>query len=82
VDDPARVGPVAALGVDETSFLKANREHPIIYATGLVGLDAKLVIDMAKGNAANDLRRWCGSTDKDWLEGLGSSPPIRPDFRR
>ncbi len=70
VDDPARVGPVAALGVDETSFLKANREHPIIYATGLVDLDAKLVIDMVKGNAANDLRRWCGSTDKDWLEDL------------
>jgi hypothetical protein len=35
------VGPVVALGVDETSFLKANREHPIIYATGLVDLNAK-----------------------------------------
>jgi hypothetical protein len=57
VDDPARVGPVVALGVDETSPLKATREHPIIYATGLVDLNAKLVIDMVKGNAANDLRR-------------------------
>jgi transposase len=70
VDDPARVGPVVALGVDETSFLKANREHPIIYATGLVDLNAKLVIDMVEGNAAKDLRRWCASTDVDWLKGI------------
>ena len=70
VEDPARVGPVVALGVDETSFLKANREHPVIYATGLVDLDAKLVIDMVKGNAAKDLRRWCASADQDWLKGI------------
>jgi hypothetical protein len=70
VDDPARVGPVAALGVDETSFLKANREHPIIYATGLVDLNAKLVIDLVKGNAAKDLRNWCASSDQDWLKAI------------
>ena len=33
VDDPGRVGPVAHLGVDETSFLAANRRHPTVYAT-------------------------------------------------
>ena len=27
VEDPARVGKVGALGIDETSFLSANREH-------------------------------------------------------
>ena len=41
VDDPDRDGPVTSLGVDETSFLKANREHPTIYATGLVDLGAR-----------------------------------------
>jgi hypothetical protein len=61
---------VAALGVDETSFLKANREHPVIYATGLVDLNGKKVIDMVKGNAAKDLRRWCAGTDEDWLKGI------------
>ena len=39
VDDPDRVGPVRQLGVDETSFLAANRHHATIYATGLVDLD-------------------------------------------
>jgi hypothetical protein len=28
IDDPDRVGKVTALGVDETSFLRATRDHP------------------------------------------------------
>ncbi len=42
VDDPGRVGKVTALGVDETSFLKATREHPTLFATGLVDLDHRI----------------------------------------
>ena len=49
VDDPDRVGPVCQLGVDETSFLAATREHSTIYATGLVDLEARVVIDMVHG---------------------------------
>jgi hypothetical protein len=40
VEDPARVGPVAQLGVDETSFLKAKPSHPTRLVTGLVGASA------------------------------------------
>lgn len=56
VDDPDRVGPVRQLGVDETSFLKATRSHPTVYATGLVDLGRHVLIDMVKGNSARDLR--------------------------
>jgi transposase len=70
VDDPDRVRAVRMLGVDETSYLKANRVHPTIYATGLVDLDAKRVIDMVKGNAAADLRRWTANADPRWLAGI------------
>ena len=70
VDDPARVGPVAHLGVDETSFLRANRRHATIYATGLVDLQARIVIDMVEGNAAADLRRWTANADPAWLAGI------------
>ena len=59
VDDPARVGYVRALGIDETSFLSATRDHHTIYATGLVDLDGRILIDMIEGNGAADLRRWC-----------------------
>jgi hypothetical protein len=49
VDDPDRVGPVAQLGVDETSMLKANREHATVYVTGMVDLTARRMIDMVEG---------------------------------
>jgi transposase len=70
VDDPARVGPVEKLGVDETSWLKANRAHPTLYATGMVDLDAGIIIDMVKGNAADDLRRWLDRQDPAWLAAI------------
>jgi transposase len=70
VDDPDRVGPVRQLGVDETSFLRANRYHPTIYATGLVDLEGHRLIDMVEGNAAVDLRTWTANADPLWLAGI------------
>jgi len=70
VDDPDRIGAVTQLGVDETSFLRANRDHPTIYATSLVDLRARVVIDMVEGNAAADLRRWTRKADPKWLAGI------------
>jgi len=67
VDDPGRVGPVRALGVDETSFLAANPRHSTIYATGLVDLDRHIIIDMVQGNAAADLGGWLDAQPADWL---------------
>ena len=70
VDDPDRVGPVVQLGVDETSFLAANRHHSTVYATGLVDLEERIVIDMVHGNRAADLRRWTAKADPAWLAGI------------
>ena len=70
VDDPARVGRVRQLGIDETSFLAANRHHATIYATGLVDLQRHVVIDMVAGNSAADLRRWTQNADPRWLAGI------------
>ena len=67
VDDPGRVGKVTALGIDETSFLKATREHPTLFATGLVDLDHRIMIDMVEGNSASSLRSWCKNADPGWL---------------
>ena len=63
VDDPGRVGRVRQLGVDETSFLRANRDHHTIYATGLVDLEGRRLIDMVEGNAAIELGRWTANAD-------------------
>ena len=70
VDDPKRIGAVRHLGVDETSFLAANREHATVYATGLVDLEARVVIDMVDGNRAADLRKWTAKADPRWLGGI------------
>ena len=70
VDDPERIGTVRQLGVDETSFLAANRDHATVYATGLVDLERHVVIDMVEGNSAADLRRWTTNADPAWLAGI------------
>lgn len=70
VEDPERVGPVRQLGVDETSFLAATPVKATVYATGLVDLEAKLIIDMVEGNAAADLRRWLAGEDEEWLASI------------
>jgi transposase len=72
VEDPERVGPTTNLGVDETSYLKAKPNHPTLYATGLVDLDRRMVVDMVEGNAAADLRRWCAGRDPAWLDGVAT----------
>ncbi len=70
VDDPNRIGTVRQLGVDETTYLSATRSHSTIYATGLVDLQAKVLIDMVEGNTAADLRRWTKNADADWMAGI------------
>jgi transposase len=70
VDDPERIGVVAQLGIDETTYLSATASHPTVYATSLVDLEAKVLIDMVEGNAAADLRRWTAGAHPEWLSGI------------
>jgi transposase len=70
VDDPKRVGQVRALGVDETSWLTATADHPTLFATGLVDLTAKIVIDVVRGNSAHDLGSWLDRQPPEWLAGV------------
>ena len=67
VDDPERVGEVTALGVDETTWLSATKDHPTLFATGLVDLRAKIVIDVVQGNSATDLGSWLDRQPERWL---------------
>ena len=70
VDDPERIGPVRQLGIDETTYLSAKPAHPTIYATGLVDLGSKVLIDLVEGNSAAHLRRWSAGADPRWLSGI------------
>lgn len=70
VDDPDRVGAVGALGVDETSFLKATRDHPTLYATGLIDLARRRVIDVVEGNTSRDLGSWLDAQPAPWRDAV------------
>jgi transposase len=67
VDDPARVGKVRQLGVDETSYKAATPEHATVYATGMIDLERRIVIDMVEGRSGADLRRWLLGQPAGWL---------------
>jgi len=67
VDDPKRVGKVDQLGVDETTWLTATKDHPTLFATSLVDLRAKIVIDVVAGNSAPDLGSWLDRQPASWL---------------
>jgi len=71
IDDPDRVGVVRKLGVDETAWLAATREHSTVYATGIVDLDERIVIDVVPGNTSNDLGSWLDEQPSPWLAGVG-----------
>jgi len=70
VDDPARVGAVAQLGVDETTWLSATKDHPTLYATGLVDLERRIVIDVVEGNRGQDLGGWLDLRPEPWRDGI------------
>jgi len=72
VEDPARVGMVTTLGLDETSFLKANRHHSTAYVTGFVDLDRRIMIDLVEGNDAGDVRAWLADRDLVWRQAVAT----------
>jgi transposase len=67
VDDPARLNGVAALGLDETSFLKATRVAPTRYVTGLVDLEGGRLLDVVADRTRAAVAGWLGARPRDWL---------------
>lgn len=82
LDDPGRLGGVAAVGVDETSFLRATGQHATRYATGIADLSpgrpARL-LDVVQGRSGTVLREWLAECDQDWKNAIitASLDPFR-----
>jgi transposase len=70
VADPDRIGAVRQLGVDETTWLTATREHSTKYATSLVDLERRIVIDVVEGNTASDLAGWLDAQPSTFTSGI------------
>jgi transposase len=72
VDDAARLEGVAALGLDETSFLKATRVEPTRYVTGLVDLERGRLLDVVADRTRAAVAGWLGARTRDWLAHIGT----------
>jgi transposase len=72
VEDPARLEGVVALGLDETSFLKATRLAPIQWVTGLVDLDRGRLLDLVADRTSAAVDGWLGARPRDWLAQVGT----------
>lgn len=66
VDDPVRLDGVTALGLDETSFLKACRTHPTLYVTGMVDARTGRLLDVVKNRTAKAVSTWLAARDQAW----------------
>jgi transposase len=67
VEDPARLDGVAALGLDETSFLKATRRAPTRYVTGLVDLEGGRLLEVVADRTRAAVGGWLHDRSGDWL---------------
>jgi len=72
VEDPARLDGVAALGLDETSFLKATRLAPTRYVTGLVDLEGGRLLDVVADRTRAAVDGWLGARPAAWLAQVGT----------
>ena len=67
VDDPTRLEDVTALGLDETSFLKATRVAPTRWVTGLVDLEGGRLLDVVADRTKAAVDGWLGARPAGWL---------------
>jgi transposase len=72
VDDPTRLEEVAALGLDETSFLKATRVAPTRWVTGLVDLERGRLLDVVADRTRAAVDGWLGARPREWLAQVGT----------
>jgi transposase len=71
IDDPARLADVTALGMDETSWLRANREHHTLYVSGLVDTASGRLLDVVADRTAKAVTGWLGRQAPEWLARIG-----------
>jgi len=70
VDDPARLGAPSALGLDETSYLRANATHPRVMVTGFADLDRHVLLDVEPGRSGGVVRDWLDHRETEWLASI------------
>ena len=71
MENPDRLEGVAALGLDETSSLRATRTAPTRWVTGLVDLDRGRLLDLVPDRTRGAVNGWLGARPYGWLAQVG-----------
>ena len=85
--DTSRVGAVEAVGVDETLFVKAGRFRTKAWATSVVDVRGRQLLDIVPGRTAKGVEDWFWSQTVEWRDGirwavLDLSGPYRSAYDR
>jgi len=67
IEDPGRIEGVEALGIDETGFLSATKDHHRVFATGMVDVRRGILLDVIEGRSAKILADWLKELPAPWL---------------
>jgi transposase len=70
IKHPDRIEGVAAVGVDETAFARANPIRSTVFATGIVDLHRGKLIDIIPGRSRKVLADWLIDQPAEWTAGI------------
>ena len=86
IEDPARIGPVEALGLDETLFARTGSTKTRCWCTSIVALDRPAqLLDVVEGRTAKAPSTWLEARPESWRAAirwgaLDLSGPYRKTF--
>lgn len=67
VEDPARIGVVEALGLDEVLFARLGRWRTLQWSTSIVDVNAGQLLDLIEGRSSAGACEWLADRDQAWL---------------
>ncbi len=70
VDHPARIGPVAAIGLDETLFNRTGQYRAQQWATTIADVGNHRLIDITPGRDTGSVIGWLAQRPQAWLDAI------------
>ena len=70
IDHPDRIGPVNALGLDETLFARVGKFRTQLWSTQIVDVRRGQLLDVVPGRDSVEPCRWIAARDDTWRAGI------------
>ena len=70
VEHPDRIGPVRAIGLDETLFSRTGRYRTLTWATTIADVASHRLIDITPGRDTESVIDWLAERPQPWLDAI------------